>query len=121
MLPEIAFALCIALNTWLIGTWLAPRAWRQWNRLWRLLARSRRYLRARPTPQRESALQALTLRALRQLTTLLGWLALLLLALAPSLLFALFRADPYAALGSAAALAGMLLGLAACWLPRRSA
>ena len=119
MTADTLFALCIALNTWAIGYWMFPGIGRRAASLQRELARSRPYLRARPTRLRERALRRRSLRAAAQVAGLIGTLLLAALLFAPSITFAVIRADLASSLLSIEATLGMLAGTLAWYRWRR--
>ena len=120
MAADALFALCVALNTWAAGHWMAPVILRLAVSLRRELARSRRYLRIRPTRLRERALQRRSLRAAGRVAGIALALLLTMLLFAPSVIFASARGDPLATLLSIEAGIGMLAGSLAwyCWRRR---
>ena len=121
MAADALFALCVALNTWAVGYWMVPPIVRLTASLRRELARSRRYLRARPTLLRERALQRRSLRAAGRVAGLLLAVLLTTLLFAPTVMVAGLRGEPLALLLSIEAGIGMLAGSLAWYRWRRPA
>ena len=119
MWSSLPFFACVTLNCALIGYFLAPMLATAAADLARGLRRSRLYLGCRLDERRENALRARCLRLFGQLLRLAAGLVTLLLAYIPSLLFATYRSDPWAALLSSEAIAGMFAGAAVAILLRR--